>query len=289
MPNTTRIVGPAANPAPARAPKARIFIPDRVAERASTRFNENVDGCYISTYSVGSHGYAQIGWNHKGQTQTVTAHRAAWVHANGTQIPVGMTIDHLCAERRCVNPNHLRLLTNFENARRTFGRDWPVGECANGHPNSRLVQNSRGRWECVDCRKIWASHRKPKTPTPKKPAAKKPAASKPIARRSLAKPVLKKPAMRAAPAKSAPKPSGVCKPPVKRTKATHCARGHEFTPENTYTTPGGDRWCRECMKMREANRPKRKRITTPDGVRRWETHQEARERISSSSSGEVAA
>ena len=173
MPNHTHIVGPAANPRPGKLPKTPLVIPQRVAARAATRFTRDEAGCYVSTYSVGSHGYAQIGWSEHGGTRTVTAHRAAWVHAHGTQIPEGMTIDHLCKNSRCVNPNHLRLLSNYENARRTFGRDWPVGECANGHPNSRLVQNSRGRWECVDCRKIWASHRKPKTPTPEKPAAQR--------------------------------------------------------------------------------------------------------------------
>ena len=29
---------------------------------------------------------------------------------------------------------------------------------------------------------------------------------------------------------------------------THCFRGHEFTPENTYQKPDGFRQCRECRK-----------------------------------------
>ena len=37
---------------------------------------------------------------------------------------------------------------------------------------------------------------------------------------------------------------------------THCARGHEFTPENTYTAPSGRRVCRRC---RNANRMVRRR------------------------------
>lgn len=36
-------------------------------------------------------------------------------------------------------------------------------------------------------------------------------------------------------------------PPV--VQATHCKRGHEFTPENTYLSPSGDyRTCRECLR-----------------------------------------
>jgi hypothetical protein len=30
---------------------------------------------------------------------------------------------------------------------------------------------------------------------------------------------------------------------------THCARDHEFTPENTYTAPNGKRQCRACRKL----------------------------------------
>lgn len=33
-------------------------------------------------------------------------------------------------------------------------------------------------------------------------------------------------------------------------KRTHCIRGHEFTPENTYIEPRGGRQCRECGRRR---------------------------------------
>lgn len=133
----------------ARLPKERIIIPERVAARAATRFVVDEHGCHISTYSVASHGYAQIGWTDGDYRQVVTAHRAAWVHVNG-QIPEGMTIDHLCKERRCVNVAHLRILENFQNARRTSGRDWPLGQCVNGHPDSELVHWG-GKWKCRVC------------------------------------------------------------------------------------------------------------------------------------------
>ncbi|AXH44432.1 HNH endonuclease [Arthrobacter phage MargaretKali] len=59
-------------------------------------------------------------------------------------VPLGHTIDHTCKQKRCVNPNHLRILTNYENARRTDGRDWPLGQCVNGHPNSELRDFANG-------------------------------------------------------------------------------------------------------------------------------------------------
>ena len=40
-------------------------------------------------------------------------------------------------------------------------------------------------------------------------------------------------------------------------RKTHCIRGHEFTPENTYPN-GAGRGCLACKKWRDANRPRRK-------------------------------
>jgi len=118
-------------------------VPERVAQRAISNADKQPGGCWISRYSVMNTGYAQVGWfTSESDRGTVLAHRAAWVAANG-QVPVGMTIDHLCKERRCVNPDHLRLLSNVENARRNQGGDFPLGACRNGHPYSEQVEITR--------------------------------------------------------------------------------------------------------------------------------------------------
>lgn len=39
-------------------------------------------------------------------------------------------------------------------------------------------------------------------------------------------------------------------PPGFRCRVTHCLRGHEFTPENTYVSPQGQRMCRLCRGVR---------------------------------------
>lgn len=136
-----------------------VPVPERVAQRAATNVDIQGDGCWISRYSVASHGYAQIGWSIPKAARTgrsrnamVLAHRASWTHFHG-QVPLGMTVDHLCKVRRCVNPEHLRLLPNYENARRVDGADWPIGFCKRGHPNSELraCSGSRGR-PSVECR-----------------------------------------------------------------------------------------------------------------------------------------
>ena len=158
--NATRKTGIRANAKLARVPKSPIVIPDRVASRAANRWIAGENGCHISTYSVASHGYAQVGWHDGPNVRHMTlCHRAAWVWANGRQIPDGMTIDHLCKNRRCVNPNHLRLISNFENARRTDGSDWEMCKCKHGHPNSEIRYWPSGKAYCGICAKDWAHRR----------------------------------------------------------------------------------------------------------------------------------
>lgn len=39
-------------------------------------------------------------------------------------------------------------------------------------------------------------------------------------------------------------------PPALNARKTHCKRGHEFTPENTYAARSGGRGCRACLDLR---------------------------------------
>lgn len=47
----------------------------------------------------------------------ILAHRYAYEATNGA-IPEGLVIDHLCRNRRCVNPDHLEPVTRSENVKR---------------------------------------------------------------------------------------------------------------------------------------------------------------------------
>lgn len=44
----------------------------------------------------------------------------------------------------------------------------------------------------------------------------------------------------------------ISRPYLLNVAKTHCKRGHEYTPENTYVSPSGARFCRECKKARRA-------------------------------------
>jgi hypothetical protein len=119
-------------------------IPPAAALKAHDRHTVDENGCWITDFASSKvSGYAHIGWSTEGQPYSTTAHRAAWVHRFG-QIPDGMVVDHTCHTRRCVNPDHLRLLTRGENARRQGPGDFPLGQCRNGHPLSAMKKRKKG-------------------------------------------------------------------------------------------------------------------------------------------------
>jgi hypothetical protein len=67
-------------------------------------------------------GYAHF---HKSKN-TSKAHRISYEWHMGP-IPAGLTIDHLCKNKACVNPEHLEAVTSFENASRHNAsgyKDW---------------------------------------------------------------------------------------------------------------------------------------------------------------------
>lgn len=69
------------------------------------------------------------------------AHRLAWTITHGP-IPDGLTVDHICWNTRCVNPDHLQLLTLGANAaRRRWSSTCPAGHLMEGDN----LQFKRGR------------------------------------------------------------------------------------------------------------------------------------------------
>lgn len=82
---------------------------------------EKTDGCWNWTGCKTKSGYGQIwrGFSDKARTMQV-AHRFAWELLVGN-IPDKLELDHLCKNRKCVNPKHLELVTHWENLRRGDG------------------------------------------------------------------------------------------------------------------------------------------------------------------------
>lgn len=87
-----------------------------------------------------------------GGGRTGLAHRVAYEALVG-RIPDGLTLDHLCENKRCVNPDHLEPVTRAENLRRHAERhrgscycERPgCGRCASRRRTSEKVARHRAR------------------------------------------------------------------------------------------------------------------------------------------------
>jgi hypothetical protein len=106
-------------------------------------------GCHEWTGAL-HHGYGRF-WD---GDRTVMAHRFAW-----GPVPEGFCIDHLCRNRRCVNTEHMEVVTLRENILRGTAPPAQLAKathCQRGHafdkPNTILVQrNGHQQRVCRTC------------------------------------------------------------------------------------------------------------------------------------------
>lgn len=123
----------------------RPRVPIEVRFNRSYEVNEET-GCWEWRSTILRTGYPQIGAGGAG-CKTLLAHRVAYELFVGP-IPEGLTIDHLCRVRHCVNPAHLEAVTLRENVLRG---DTPAAKnsmkthCINGHPFNEVNTYMNGR------------------------------------------------------------------------------------------------------------------------------------------------
>lgn len=124
--------------------------PKPVMERLLAKVTvDNESGCRLWTGATnGKGGYGVI---YDGTRMTYT-HRVAFEAANGP-VESGLVIDHLCRNRACCNPAHLRAVTQKVNL--ACGNSpnfiaYREGKCSKGH--SLKLRNDGSRRFCNECR-----------------------------------------------------------------------------------------------------------------------------------------
>lgn len=139
---------------------ARLCYADLLTNRQIVHFWRRVnisDGCWNWCGRISNSGYGQFSWlSHVGRLNGYS-HRISWELLR-ERIPDGLTIDHLCRNKHCVNPAHLEPVTGrvnnlrgdnppAQNARRTH--------CKYGHEFSgdNLWVNSHGYRTCRACKR----------------------------------------------------------------------------------------------------------------------------------------
>lgn len=93
-------------------------------------------------------GYGQY---HPVHGKTVKAHRYSYEALVGP-IPEGLTIDHLCANKSCVNPEHLEPVTRGENVRRHYASQEMCKKGLHHWSDDNTYLTSKGQRECRACR-----------------------------------------------------------------------------------------------------------------------------------------
>ena len=101
--------------------------------------------------------------NRGSEARTIGAHRFIYELLVGP-IPEGLTLDHLCRRRDCVNPEHLEPVTERENILRgtsPSALNAQKTHCVNDHaftPENTYL-GKRGR-RCRACRRQWMRERR---------------------------------------------------------------------------------------------------------------------------------
>ena len=72
-------------------------------------------GCWqVPAVSMNNRGYP-LGWDstprEEGGQKVATKHRIAWKVVTGKSIPNNREVHHKCRNQRCINPDHLQIVT----------------------------------------------------------------------------------------------------------------------------------------------------------------------------------
>lgn len=125
-------------------------LPRSAVDRFADKIALTESGCieWIAGKTLGGYGCFSDDASHS-NTKRDMAHRWSWEYHVGP-IPEGLDIDHLCRNRKCVNPEHLEPVTRAENVRRATAL---ITHCPHGHAydEANTITNAKGHRKCRAC------------------------------------------------------------------------------------------------------------------------------------------
>jgi hypothetical protein len=120
------------------------------AERLLKFVIKNENGCWEFTGRINKKGYGRFSLNGK----VTLAHTASYRIHKGV-IKNGYTVDHLCRNRKCVNPDHLEAVphrVNLERGNTSTAYSKIRTHCKNGHLlNAQNIFLNEGKVKCKIC------------------------------------------------------------------------------------------------------------------------------------------
>ena len=117
-----------------------ILNPRQLANFESMWIPEPMSGCYLWIGYTTSDGYGRFNFSGR----IVNAHRVAYQQYKGA-IPDGLLVLHNCDNPACVNPGHLRLGSDVDNARDRAKRRRSPRKVSNSQVRDILVDQGKYR------------------------------------------------------------------------------------------------------------------------------------------------
>jgi len=129
-----------------------------IETRLEAKIEKTAD-CWFWTGLLTYNGYGQFTYKENGKAKCMMAHRAVYQVFVGP-INSGLTLDHLCENRSCVNPEHLEPVTIGENIRRASRSTSETCKYGHLYKDQSKHYKTKGARRCHECHAIAENQRR---------------------------------------------------------------------------------------------------------------------------------